>query len=1003
MSNNIYIDWLEEKISSEYLIYYDYSEFKNFTFIGSGSFANVYRVNYKNTGNIVALKHFHNNYPTTLKGFINEIKLQRRVDFHENILRFYGITKERTENSIHPIQYSFVLEYADSGTLKTYLENHFNELDWHDKYQLALQLTSAVTCLHEFDIIHRDLYPNNILVHRNKIKLCDFGSSKKNFEESSDMPKIFGVIPYVDPKSFDTQEKYKLNKKSDAYSIGVLLWQISSGYKPFREDDYGARLMLFILNGKREEIIDGTPVEYSTLYTECWKYEPNERPNVQDVFSALTSIVSCELNNADDQLEEYEIISITSESSKGTMDLNSELLSNHESKGTMDLNSELVSNHESYLDVNEIEISLNSQNQKHAQSDSSNILIRSRKSSFNSFDPISIINNINNIGDKYWLEKSIDNEDIKLYEYSDFKNIQSIKKGSFGSIVRATLKNIDDLFALKSFNNDETTLCEIVREIKLHQFIAHENIIQFYGITKMENVDQMNMNKYILVLEYADNGTLDTYLNEHFNELSWNDKLSLALQLASAVSCFHNNNIIHQNLHANKILVHQKSIKLADFGLSKEIPESSSNTLHILSIMPYTDPRSFNNQNFQLDKTSNVYSIGILLWQISSGYRPFRDEGYNVKLILDIVSGKREKIIDGTPEEYIKLYAECWNYESQKRPNMQQVVSTLNQIRSSNNFQDNNLNDDATEWIKNALNNKVVNFIPFNELTKPEFFKKGGFGLIMKAIWNKTGNYVVYKKLTNTNAVRDDILNAFIHELKIHLHFDYCDRIIRCLGISQDVMTKEYLLVMQYANGGDLRNYLKDNFKKLTWGDKKRLAFQIADGLNYLHNENVLHRDLHSKNIVIHENNAKIIDFGISKIQNQSSAYIGNFGNIAYVEPKRILDSKFPYTKSSDIYSFGVLMWEISSGCPPFKDCVTENEKVALICAGKREIPIPETSIEYEELYIKCWDQEPKQRPIISKVLEEFEKMGFGVNVKNKIIEDNSQAVKSTSSLYLSS
>ncbi|CAB5207885.1 unnamed protein product [Rhizophagus irregularis] len=264
-------------------------------------------------------------------------------------------------------------------------------------------------------------------------------------------------------------------------------------------------------------------------------------------------------------------------------------------------------------------------------------------------------------------------------------------------------------------------------------------------------------------------------------------------------------------------------------------------------------------------------------------------------------------------------------------------------IMNHKNATNNDTSDNATEWIKNALNNiKVVNFIPFNELTKPEFFKKGGFGLIMKAIWNKTGNYVVYKKLTNTNAVRDDILNAFIHELKIHLHFYYCDRIIRCLGISQDVTTKEYLvLVMQYANGGDLRNYLKDNFKELTWEDKKRLAFQIADGLNYLHNENVLHRDLHSKNI----------------------------------------------------------LWCINVA---FKDCVTENEKVALICAGKREIPIPETPIEYEELYIKCWDQEPKQRPIISKVLEEFEKMGFGVNVKNKITEDNSQAVKSTSSLYLS-
>jgi serine/threonine protein kinase len=50
-----------------------------------------------------------------------------------------------------------VLEYADSGTLKTYLNDHFNELDWSDKYRLALQLASVVECLHECDIIHRNL------------------------------------------------------------------------------------------------------------------------------------------------------------------------------------------------------------------------------------------------------------------------------------------------------------------------------------------------------------------------------------------------------------------------------------------------------------------------------------------------------------------------------------------------------------------------------------------------------------------------------------------------------------------------------------------------------------------------------------------------------------------------------------------------------------------------------------------------------------------------------
>ncbi|CAI2193688.1 20121_t:CDS:2, partial [Funneliformis geosporum] len=83
---------------------------------------------------------------------------------------------------------------------------------------------------------------------------------------------------------------------------------------------------------------------------------------------------------------------------------------------------------------------------------------------------------------------------------------------------------------------------------------------------------------------------------------------------------------------------------------------------------------------------------------------------------------------------------------------------------------------------------------------------------------------------------------------------------------------------------------------------------------------NVLHRDLHSKNILIHERNAKITDFGISKIENNSTIVIGTFGKIAYMEPQILKNLKFQYIKPSDIYSLGVLMWEISSGHPPFID-----------------------------------------------------------------------------------
>jgi hypothetical protein len=76
------------------------------------------------------------------------------------------------------------------------------------------------------------------------------------------------VIPYIDPESFNNQrQNYKLNKKSDVYSVGVLMWQISSGRQPFSDCNYDVTLSTSIVNGKREKIIDSTPMEYSNLYT----------------------------------------------------------------------------------------------------------------------------------------------------------------------------------------------------------------------------------------------------------------------------------------------------------------------------------------------------------------------------------------------------------------------------------------------------------------------------------------------------------------------------------------------------------------------------------------------------------------------------------------------------------------------------------------------------------------------------------------------------------------
>ncbi|PKY56191.1 kinase-like protein [Rhizophagus irregularis] len=274
-----------------------------------------------------------------------------------------------------------------------------------------------------------------------------------------------------------------------------------------------------------------------------------------------------------------------------------------------------------------------------------------------------------------WFDKSIAEEYITLYEFSDFNNLQPIGRGSFGSVFRANWKNTDTIFAIKKFNNNNSTPNQVVNEVKLQKRVDfHENIIRFHGIIIEKETDQSDV-IYSLVLEYADSGTLSTYLNEHFNELEWNDKYRLSLQLASAVACI-------MNVHADNIFIHQKKIKVADFGLSRKI-SSSSNPSNLFGAIRYMDPKALNKDiNYKINKKSDVYSVGILMWQISSGYPPFSSKSTKCisndeRLTVSIVNGKREEIIDGTPVKYSNLYTECWRYESNERPNMQDVVLKL--------------------------------------------------------------------------------------------------------------------------------------------------------------------------------------------------------------------------------------------------------------------------------------------------------------------------------------
>jgi len=119
---------------------------------------------------------------------------------------------------------------------------------------------------------------------------------------------------------------------------------------------------------------------------------------------------------------------------------------------------------------------------------------------------------------------------------------------------------------------------------------------------------------------------------------------------------------------------------IADLGLSKSLELSETKTNSELLGMPaYIDPQCYIKNNYKKNEKSDIYSLGVLFWEISSGKTPFSDTN-RYKIILDVVKGRREIPIINTPSEYQQLYENCWKEKSDQRPKIDEIHGVLSRL-----------------------------------------------------------------------------------------------------------------------------------------------------------------------------------------------------------------------------------------------------------------------------------------------------------------------------------
>jgi len=272
---------------------------------------------------------------------------------------------------------------------------------------------------------------------------------------------------------------------------------------------------------------------------------------------------------------------------------------------------------------------------------------------------------------------------------------------------------------------------------------------------------------------------------------------------------------------------------------------------------------------------------------------------------------------------------------------------------------------------------------------------EGCFGQVWKCealnIDGRKGTTMVAVKTLKesaSNKEKDDLLDE-LKLMKMLLNEPH-PNVVRLLGCCTSSSDKDpTYVIMEYVAKGKLQEFLRksraDHYygnlhgssQKLTSRDLTSFCYQVAKGIEYLSSRKVIHRDLAARNILVSETNVcKVADFGFSRDVMANNIYERKSDGrlpIRWMAPEALYDNI--YTAKTDVWSFGVLMWEIATlGSTPYPG-MSGSEVMKKVKEGFRLDKPEHCDREIYNMMFYCWDKDPDERPSFSALVKDLEKL----------------------------
>ena len=549
-----------------------------------------------------------------------------------------------------------------------------------------------------------------------------------------------------------------------------------------------------------------------------------------------------------------------------------------------------------------------------------------------------------------------------------YEILKRLGEGGMGAVYKVRDRELERLVALKIIRPELAGNPEILRRFKqeliLARQVTHKNVIRIFDLGMADG-------RKFITMDYVEGRDLKSVLVER-GKLPPEEAVPIVQQVCRGLEAAHTEGVVHRDLKPQNIMVDADGrVWVMDFGLARSMETAGiTRTGALMGTPDYMSPEQARGE--KVDARSDLFSLGIIFYEMLTGRLPFQAD----TLMATLLKRVQEKAVQPTVLEpaippYInRVVMKCLESDVAKR--YQSTGEILTDL--SDGTQQTVTSTSAQSDISLGAIGPGTQFGPRYRIES--VIGEGGMGKVYKAYDNDLDRTVALKVVRNELASDPNSMLRLKQELLLASRISHRN-ILRIHDLG-DVAGMKFIS-MAYVDGRDLHDLLTES-GRLPVERVVNIAKQLAAALDAAHSEGVIHRDLKPRNVLIDAaDHVYISDFGLAKLlEGDTATQMTRVGEILgtplYMSPEQA-EAK-PADHRSDIYSYGVIVYEMATGQAPFGGDSTMQVMYQHVTQAPKDPKLvnPEVPDYLAAVILKCLQKDPiKRYPQAREILHDLE------------------------------